>query len=439
MDMFSPHKIWIRLVIVVYVLVATLYAIYTPLWQVPDEPAHYNYVRALAEEGRFPIIEPGDYDQAYLTRLTTEKFPPGLSIRPLEYEDHQPPLYYLLATPAYRLFAGRVLPIRMLSVLFGIGLLIAAFQTVRTLFPQQPGLAVLTASFIAFIPQHVAMSAGINNDLLAECIVASTLWALVRYVQRKDDPRPPWTVGLLVAIALLTKTTAYVVVVVAALAVVLRGWQEQPDGRWWRRHILAILVPPVLIAAPWFIRNGCVYGWNDPLGLARHNAIVENQPLSSEWLARYGWAGLLGRAIQTTFQSFWGQFGWMAIVLPRPLYGLLLGFSALAGGGFLGWAGDRRRPRLDWPTCAGLMLLATSATLTFLSFVWYNLTFVQHQGRYLFPALVPIGLAVALGLVWLSQWVPGRWRRWVLAGLPVGMVSLDIYCLFRFILPYLTR
>ena len=179
MDMFSPHKIWIWLVIVVYVLVATLYAIYTPLWQVPDEPAHYNYVRALAEEGRFPIIEPGDYDQAYLTRLTTEKFPPGLSIRPLEYEDHQPPLYYLLATPAYRLFAGRVLPIRMLSVLFGIGLLIAAFQTVRTLFPQQPGLAVLTASFIAFIPQHVAMSAGINNDLLAECVVASTLWALV--------------------------------------------------------------------------------------------------------------------------------------------------------------------------------------------------------------------------------------------------------------------
>ena len=26
-------------------------------------------------------------------------------------------------------------------------------------------------------------------------------------------------------------------------------------------------------------------------------------------------------------------------------------------------------------------------------FLWYNLTFVQHQGRYLLPALLPLALA----------------------------------------------
>jgi hypothetical protein len=31
------------------------------------------------------------------------------------------------------------------------------------------------------------------------------------------------------------------------------------------------------------------------------------------------------------------------------------------------------------------------------AFLYYNLTFVQHQGRYLFPALVPIALAMAYG------------------------------------------
>ena len=88
-------------ILVVFLFVGTLYVAYTPIWQAPDEPAHYNYIRALGEGRGLPVMAPGDYDQAYLERLTAERFPPDLSIAPLEYEDHQPPLYYLLATPVY--------------------------------------------------------------------------------------------------------------------------------------------------------------------------------------------------------------------------------------------------------------------------------------------------------------------------------------------------
>ena len=38
-----------------------------------------------------------------------------------------------------------------------------------------------------------------------------------------------------------------------------------------------------------------------------------------------------------------------------------------------------------------------SGGLTLASYAWYNTQFLQHQGRYLFAALVPISLAVALG------------------------------------------
>ena len=31
-------------------------------------------------------------------------------------------------------------------------------------------------------------------------------------------------------------------------------------------------------------------------------------------------------------------------------------------------------------------------------FLWYNLTYVQHQGRYLLPALLPIALVYCVGL-----------------------------------------
>jgi hypothetical protein len=161
------HYILLGIIITSYVAIGVLYATFTPTWQVPDEPAHYNYIRALAEEQRFPVLEAGDYDQDLLNKLLSQKFPPELSVEPVEYEDHQPTLYYLMATPIYRIFDGALVPLRLLSVLFGAGLLVVAFGTVRTLFPAQPALALIAAAFIAFIPQHTAMTAGVNNDGLA--------------------------------------------------------------------------------------------------------------------------------------------------------------------------------------------------------------------------------------------------------------------------------
>jgi 4-amino-4-deoxy-L-arabinose transferase-like glycosyltransferase len=433
-------------ILLAYVTIGVLYAALTPTWQVPDEPAHYNYVRALAEGRGLPIIEPGDYDQAYLGRLTAGRFPPELSIAPLEYEDHQPPLYYLVATPIYLLFDGAVLPLRLLSVLLGAGLLVVAFGAVRTVFPTRPELALMAAACIAFIPQHVAMTAGVNNDALAELIVGGTLWALMAYVGVGCSR--PWPIGLLLAAGLLTKTTAYVAGGVAVLAVVVRWRQERRTWRWAAGQLAWMLVPALIISTPWFIRNGLTYGWRDPLGLARHNEVVEGQVRTSEYLALHGWAAYWERAGRFTFQSFWGQFGWMGVVLPARIYQALAVLSALLTAGFIAWLIQQRRPSqstsrsicqsTDLPS-RPLLLLALSALLTFLTFVVYNLTFVQHQGRYLFPALIPLGTAAALGLSTVARVLPQRMRAWAIGALFAGLAALDVYCLFEFIIPFLAR
>ncbi len=427
---YSPRLALVGLLLV-YVTIGALYAALTPIWQVPDEPAHYNYIRALAEGRGFPVIERGDYDQAYLRRLTEEKFPLELPIEPLEYEDHQPPLYYLLATPVYLLFDGAVIPLRLLSVLFGAGVLVVAFGTVKSLFPARPSLALMTAALIAFIPQHVAMTAGVNNDTLAELIVGANLWALVIYAKGRRNP--PWPIGLLLTAALLTKTTAYVVIGVAVAAVALRRQRERRTWKWAALQLAWMIIPALLLSAPWFIRNGLTYGWRDPLGLNRHNAVVVGQPRTSEWLADYGWRGLLSRMKRTTFQSFWGQFGWMGVVLPARIYQALKLFTAILMLGFIFWL-IQQRPRLH-----SSLLLACSAFLTFSAFAWYNLTFVQHQGRYLFPALIPIGAAAALGLDRLAKILPRRWRPWALSVPFLSLALLDLYCLFKFVIPFLTR
>ena len=81
----------LAIIVLAYIVLGTLYAALTPRWQAPDEPAHYNYIRHLVEQRRFPVLQMGDYDQEYLHRITTERFDPALPIDSIRYEFHQPP------------------------------------------------------------------------------------------------------------------------------------------------------------------------------------------------------------------------------------------------------------------------------------------------------------------------------------------------------------
>ena len=134
-------------IIFVYCVLGFAYAVETPRWQTPDEPAHYNYIVYLAENGRFPVLQMGDYPHQYLEEIRPAGFPPEMSIEPIRYEFHQPPLYYVLAAAVHQVanplgFSGQFLALRLLSVLLGAMLLLVTYAIARELFPGR-----LSASF----------------------------------------------------------------------------------------------------------------------------------------------------------------------------------------------------------------------------------------------------------------------------------------------------
>ncbi|HDN80930.1 MAG TPA: hypothetical protein ENG33_10755 [Chloroflexi bacterium] len=508
----------IAAIILAYIAIGILYAIYTPPWQAPDEPAHYNYIAYIAHKGRLPVLQMGDYPHQYLEEIKSRRFPPDMSIEPIRYEFHQPPLYYLLAVPVYVTFGGALIPLRLFSVLLGAGVVWVAYRLVREIFPGPVALG--TAAFVAFVPMHVAMTASVNNDVLAELILALFLLELVRWmkqaagarrrpainlpqveklreVHKNDGGTPSVPPGLklafLIALGLLTKTTTYIAIPLLAVGLLLglratsrkqtEGRPSLPPGA----GVRLVHFWPLLLALPWFVRNALVYGPLDPLGLARHDAIVVGQPRTAEWAARMGWPELLKTFVLTTFHSFWGQFGWMAVPMDERVYVMLalLCFLALWGSGFFLFTGLRGLSSLQRQA---LGILTLSFGLTAASYLWYNLKFVQHQGRYLFPALIPIGLGFCLGIrealkkqrmalagmllaVCLAALVvkgaiTGDWNRFTIlallgasgacgikallpdeewldtllfAGLFVALSVLDVFCLFYYVVPYLSR
>lgn len=281
---------------------------------------------------------------------------------------------------------------------------------------------------------------------------------------------------------MLTKTTTLVYLPLILVAVVLAN-RRRPSAISYQ--LLAIFLPVLLLTLPWFVRNASVYGGLDIFVWARHDAVVADQLRTADYLGQYGLARLTRDFLLTTFRSFWAQFGWMGVLVDERIYLLLALLCAVVGSGFLIYLVRviRWRDTLSPYQKAALGLLALSAFLTLLSYLGYNTKFVQHQGRYLFPALVPLGLFFALGLrevlakeraqvmaalcllallvlaakglltsdfnKWsmtllggtalafgLKTLLPERYDDFVFALPYLGLFVLDVVCLFGFIVPY---
>lgn len=438
------HHLLLLPLLLTYLVVGTLYAVYTPAWQAPDEPAHYNYVRQLAT-GTLPVIEAGDYDQAYQDEVIRSGFAPQYSVASFEYEDWQPPLYYLLLTPVFRLSNGSLAALRLASVLLGAGVVILAYAIGRRLWPSAAWLALTVTAFVAFLPQHVAILASVNNDSLAELLIAAILFLLIGRRPFKangsasggEDNRTAVALGLLLGLGFLTKGTVYLMAPLLAFVLL---WRLAAGDEW--RHLigagLRLFGPAFLLGFLWWGRNIIVYPGLDLLGKAAHDRVVTGQPRTADWIADYGAGETAWRLLRTTFQSFWGQFGWMGVPMPPWVYQLLLLFTGLTLLGLVTAVWQRPRPARQRGPIA--LLLATFG-LSLGLYLAYNVTFVQHQGRYLFPALIPIAIAVAAA--WNALLRP-FWSRWPAVryllpfGLAIALLGLDLLALFRFILPQLT-
>lgn len=377
-----------------YLVLALAYARATPAWQAPDEPAHFNYVGYLAERGQLPILQQGDYPDGKVP-IGADQHPADISI--FRYEGHQPPLFYALAAIVYKLHSS-LFAVRALSALLGAALLPVAFLVARRALPERRWLWLGVAAVAGFIPMHLFIAGAAENDTLADLVLSTLLLACLA-------GWPAMLVGGLFGLALLTKVTIYL----PALLIVLSLREV--------RKLMTAAATAALVAGWWFIRNGLIYGWTDLTVQARQAEVAGSQ-------TQTGAFGLeaLSNFVATSFHSFWGQFGWMSIPLPERDYRVLIAFTLLA---IIGWAIARQLPH-------GWLPLGLTWTGVVAGDLIYNLKFLQPQGRYLFPALVPIALFYVFGLAALF---PRRLQPQAIGGLSVALVVFSVYTLQRVLIP----
>jgi len=441
-----PYLTPLLLALLLYLSIGVGYAFRTPIWQAPDEPAHFNYVRHIAEGHGLPELRPGDYPAEYLQELINSKFPPDKSIDTIEYEYHHPPLYYLLGALPFKLSEamgteGQVHLLRIFSLLIGIVPVVATYFIARILFPLEDFIQA-AAPFFLLVPQHVAIAASVNNDMAAEAVVSILLLGLVQLVTEdhifgldfsKGVFRIWGLLGVLLGVTLLTKTTAYISVGMITLALFLVWKPFGGDPRLWRGWFVSLLfvfIISLVISGLWFWRNASLYGWPDLLGLERHAQVVTGQP-RPEGVDLATTTAL----VTTMFKSFWLQLGWMALPAEEWVYLPLAILTALVTIGLIIYLARlfARRSQFYIKEVHGLVLLGSTVVFAVGALVFYNFQFIQPQGRYLFSAMPALSVLFALG----ASEVFGRRFRWLALGLIVlGLVGLNLRAII-FYLPLL--
>lgn len=467
----ARRRLWLGLILLGYLAITLGYSVYNPLFESPDEQWHFFTADTIANSGRLPVVEPATSDW-------------------LGQEAAQPPLYYLLGalliapidtsgatdtlwlnpyawigdadalanvnrmvhTPAevwpWQGYALAAHLLRALSALFGLGTLLAIYGAGRLLWRTDPVKPLLATGLVAFLPQFNFIHASVTNDTLITFLAAAALYQLI-WLWQNPAHNQLWLhllmLGITVGLAALSKNAGILLLVYSlgfllVLAVRTDRWRLLVQTVAW------VALPAVLIAGWLWWRNAALYG----------DLTATNQFIAIAGGDRgYTLAQVLGES-SGLMLSFVAVFGWFNLQPPAWVYWIWAGLGIVALTGALScWWLRRRTPAAPLPTkysdeSSGLMRLTNAPWMlplllggwvlaVYAGLVTFMLQTEAAQGRLLFPAILPLALAMAWGLAGSSgrcatRGIQGIVRRvWTV---PVLLaLATTLYCLFFVVRP----
>jgi hypothetical protein len=435
------------------VLVMAAYSVLIPHYRSPDEAQHVDMVVHLQQDFRYPnpqerflgegvaqsTIRAG-YGEVPSVVPRTNKPLRGAAARshqdsfaelggdrPSKIKNQMgqhPPLYYAGAAVVLRAIPGSadwpfnvtVGFLRLLSILMLSPLPLLAFLVVRRLGGTQAA-AVGAAAIPIAIPQLANIASSVNNDNPLTLLVSAATLLAVYVVTGDDSWRTATALGVIGALALLTKSLALFVPVWFALVYAV-AWLRTRDHRLLLRGVVAAGLP-VLLSGAWYVRNLIRYDTLQPQGIKPARGPF--QPAVPHRLGDKGWDWARDFAIPLFSRRFWVELSvrreldtarwiplWTAVATV-----LLLGAALVA----LAVAARERRFLLY---CAAVAAPFSALVLQLFAVTWreYARSGAPErglQGRYFFPGVVGLAALAAIGAGALLR----RQQRW----LPLGVLA----------------
>lgn len=425
---------WVLLgtVTVAWLAFLLTFALVTPAFGAPDEPAHVDAAFRLA----LGLGWPHGGEMHYLTavRQIVEHPVPAVD-RPtvdallaavpgdspaIDPMSQNPPTYWLVAAGILRVirfgshdWATAVLVLRVFDVLLVTALPVLVWATVRRV-TRSPRTALVAPVLLFAVPQLAQVTSGVTVWAPVVLLGAVLVWLSTRVLTGDHS----WwtTAGLAVAVTGLAALNALGLL---AIPFVVLVFALSPDRTWRRRalHAGVVVLAAVAVSGWWWVRTLLVSGTLLPDAL---RAVTTVQPYPTGGANPGAFAGRQWDGLTASFFGALGANQW-------PLPPVVVDTLAVVGLAVIGWSYARRGPGrrvttilLVWPT---VVLVAT------LAYNWRNYLGTHQgnglQGRFLFVAVVALVLAQAVA--WHALVVRPELRRRLARLAVVGSLAIGTY------------
>ncbi len=415
----DPVRVFVVLQIAAILVVGVATVTRFHIFAVVDELPHMSYVQEVAEHGRLPVVGHSYVPwQELAIEQHTYPRPSSLDARLIgfrgsSYEAWQPPLYYMLASPAFLIpndYRHKIFAVRAFDLLLLLATVAILAQLARAVFKERWLLPCCLALSTLLWPGVIVRSITVSNAALELPLVSLYVLALWNATAR-PRARSVVTAGGLAGLCMLTQLT--LVCLAPLLIVPLGALFKERRGRAELGTAAFAIGLPVALVAPWFVSNFSRYE------ALTANALLERMQEAYEPGTRqYGLGTVtsnLWRFTQAALpQEWWPEYKGLlgAALLALPAVLLLFGVLTVV-----------QRPRLLRSTAAAL--LAGPLFLGFTTLVgvvllegWQS-SFVP---RFLDP-MVPL-FALFVAWAWMALRRQERGRARTLSGLAISSTAV---------------
>lgn len=440
-----------------------------PPFLAPDEPAHFEAIRLIGQEKKWPTQEiylttpmhpqmdlifrqyriwtlVGLYSPKENLNVTNNLFihyyPPQVAGSEIQADSYLM-LYHVSLAPIAAVLASFDLAsqlyfLRFVSVLFAATTVVVAWFTIRFVFPEQKIFALAVTSFMVFWPMHSHVTASINSDTLAELLASLFFLVLVLTYHKGITIFRGILLISLLGLATLTKPTVFFLYpTLIAVLIIYMGRRLQ-----WANIVMGLLIT-ILVAITGI---GSLFFFENSNG-GRSLLSLFSSPLRYPNWSNYVTSDALSfyiKALNFAVVSFGGLFGWSNIHIPWMWVRILAVVFLFVILGILAfiyqnlWRGGENKDSLsgyqkDILLIFLLAILFSSIGLVAPIIVNQSPSWGIHS-RYYFPAVIPIALFCFLGV---RQLIPTPFHKFLLPGWLVGWILYDIAVFLVVLIPFL--
>lgn len=459
----------LKLLLIAAFFNALSWIILIPIWQYPDEQAHFAQVQNLAELGVFPTGQANTSGEI----ATSEKifgtardgfgnnrytYHPEFNV---DYSDtgeglfenyiesldkssrtnlvkkeatHNPPLYYFLGSLFYQVFGWgdlftRVYAVRVMSAILFIATIFVAYK-IATLIFKNKILQIALPTLVAFKPMLVFASTGILPDALTNFLFSLILFFSLKIIKEGLKISTLELIGLTIIFGVLTRQQFLISIPIVSLPIIYQLIKNRQNLA---KYVLPIGVTIAAFAALSFFIPQLFYlrSISAP-EIDRPNLVLLFSDNFIEYLKIS-----FNQTVSQTLPWYWGVYRWLSYTLPPLVYQIINRVLVVAAIGVLiALARPIVKKKLTDFDKILYFLIVASFIYYAVIIIWDYYFRLDHifsfgiQGRYFFPLVVAHLVIILMGLRTIYRMVFKKYAKWAIFATVFLMVLFNNVSLF---------